>query len=122
MPLLFRLKCESCDYSTPTQCSDTLYLLINGERTILPHPLEEYIAEDKTGRPFAQLQQEGLIGNFTPFLCLDCGEIAALDYHRDEMHCPICKSQYLTAAAEISSAPCPICKEGIVVTEQLGIS
>jgi hypothetical protein len=79
VPGIFRLACDSCEYSVEGITSRTSVILADGSsEKVCGHPLERRVAERTTGRSWSELVRANRIVYRYALVCLACG---ALDYY-----------------------------------------
>ena len=79
MPGIYRLKCDSCEYSVQGGMSQTSVVREDGsEEAIGPNPLMFRMAEEATGKSWKELKRTHRIVYRYALTCLSCGK---LDYY-----------------------------------------
>jgi len=135
MPLILNLKCSprmnfsrdekglhknyssSCDFKINNYYGRYMCLKMDdGSEAVLPHPLEDTIAMDLTGKKVDQLFKENRIFFKDEMICLNCFR------RKDGNEKCECEKPKFVEISELEGKACPKCGEGIIGSERVGIT
>lgn len=139
MPGLYRLSCESCDFSHEALESATFVRLADGAEELLPHPIERRRAKELTGQSWRRLRADGRILYRYAALCANCGTATYAPVTKikgphswsitrnpvkEELTepCPSCGEPTLCPLTDerLEREACPACGEGRLQVELVG--
>ena len=75
MPLIYELICDHCKHIHSAPESVTYVILEDGSEEMCLHPIESMMAEEKTGKAWSELRNEGRIIYRYPLVCISCGDM-----------------------------------------------
>jgi len=123
MPPINKFKCDKCDFSMPEGWGGCLYIIRDGKREYIPHPLEFQILYDKPRLweylfkelPLGRMKKgiEKITGFNSDCVCFKCLKQFVLDVEKDERKCPYCGCKDVKTVHELVGNICPKCKDGI---------
>lgn len=136
-PGTFRISCTLCSYAQQSGGVITFAVRDDGTEAICGSPPVARMAEEATGRPWNELVEAGRIRHRYSLICLSCG---ANDFYPGartprEAAALSCRSCGKTGLYPISGDDgclaaivpwlrrprCPVCKEGVLVSECVAI-
>ncbi|MBI4653263.1 hypothetical protein HY750_03355 [Candidatus Kuenenbacteria bacterium] len=127
MPLLFKYKCSycgtreennkiitgECDFIIEDDGGSCIYVKMGDKEKALPHPCEELLAKELTGKNLDELLKERRVFFKENRICLKC--------FKQEYECKCEKADFMEIK-KIEGLRCPKCKEGIIEKIPAGIS
>jgi DNA-directed RNA polymerase subunit RPC12/RpoP len=100
----FRFVCNNCSHAIEAWDDGKPYYLDKaGHKKYAYHP----------SRSFSRC-----IGNDTPSICLECGELFDVDSLNPEAKCHKCASTNIADTCKLESASCPYCHAGVFEQDQ----
>lgn len=122
MPLIDKLICTSCTFSTKETSGGYSYTIVDGRDVTLSHPCEIKILKEATGLEWHEARACGLLRHKTYCICYSCCAQFYRDIDREEKCCTSCNSLNVRTFTGAISETCPACHKGILKLHNVGIS
>jgi hypothetical protein len=111
--MVFRnLICSGCDFNIKGCLDPYLYALIDNEKHVLAHPLEESELAKLTKLSWEKAAELGLIQHVFQCICFDCSGRLNLDVEREVKRCNKCESYNVKTFRSCLGSECPACHSG----------
>ncbi|MEA3359194.1 MAG: hypothetical protein U9R17_07295 [Thermodesulfobacteriota bacterium] len=94
---------------------------IKGEKVLLKEPPVGGHNIKLAGKSIANLIEEGRIGHYATYICLECLNLFQLDSDSVRI-CNKCKSDNVKSVFDLIGQKCPKCRLGIIEEKTVGIS